>query len=73
MNRTLGMRVDLVHVDSGVRADIAVKNRSFRVIVVYVPNDQTEHCSFFRQLGAISGRSGAPSFNGGLPPGPQVR
>lgn len=30
--------------------NIAMKSRSFRVFAIYAPNDQTERCSYFRQL-----------------------
>lgn len=50
----LGVRVDLVHLDAGVRLlviDIAVESGSFLIVAVYVPNDQTERVSFIRHLG----------------------
>lgn len=54
MRRTLGARVDLVHVNVRwvlIVADIAVKSVTVRVIVVYAPNDQSERCLFFHKLG----------------------
>lgn len=51
---SLGVRVDFVYVDAGVRllvVDIAVESGWFRVVAVHAPNDQTERISFFRRLG----------------------
>lgn len=30
-----------------------MKSRLFRIVAVYVPNNQTEHISFFRPLGTF--------------------
>lgn len=54
VKRALDSNVDLVHIDARSRlivADIAGKNVSFWVVVVYAPNDQEVPVLFFRQLG----------------------
>lgn len=51
---TLGVRVDLVHVNVGgwlIVADIDVNISLFWVVAVYASNNHGEHVLFFHQLG----------------------
>lgn len=46
---SLGVRVDLVHVNVGnqlIMANISMKSSLFRIVVIYVPNNQGECVDF---------------------------
>lgn len=50
VKRTLAGKVDLVNVDTGSRlivVNIAVKSRSFLIVVANAANDRTDRVSFF--------------------------